>query len=90
MKVIKKDGRLQEMNDDKIKRSILSSTSEDKPLLNESDVNLIVKDIVSYIKKIRGEDGNTSSYEIIGTVIEILKRDGFEDVIKEYIGFVKK
>ena len=37
MKVIKKDGRLQELDLEKIKISILSATNDSKELLNESD-----------------------------------------------------
>ena len=41
MKVIKKDGRLQELDKSKIELSILNSTEEEMPLLNESDVKII-------------------------------------------------
>ena len=40
MKVIKKDGRLQDFDLEKIKSSILSATNDSKELLNESDVKL--------------------------------------------------
>lgn len=89
MKVIKKDGRLQELDPSKIKLSILNSTIEEKTLLNESDVKIIVEDVVRCIKKFRGEEYNTSSYEITGVVISILSRDGFDDVISSYVGYKK-
>ena len=41
MKVIKRDGRLQELDLEKIKISILSATNESKELLNESDVKIL-------------------------------------------------
>ena len=47
MKVIKKDGRLQELDIEKIKISILSATNESKELLNESEVKILVDDIDS-------------------------------------------
>ena len=77
MKVIKRDGRLQELDLEKIKISILSATNESKELLNESDVKILVEDI-------------TSSYEISGIVIAILKRDGFSDIIEKYVGYEKE
>lgn len=89
MKVIKKDGRLQELDQNKIELSILNSTEEEMPLLNESDVKIIAEDVVNCIKEFRGEEYNTSSYEITGVVISILARDGFDDVISSYVGYTK-
>ena len=89
MKVIKKDGRLQELDQNKIELSILNSTQEEMPLLNESDVKIIAQDVVNCIKEFRGEEYNTSSYEITGVVISILARDGFDDVIRSYVGYTK-
>ena len=89
MQVIKKDGRLQELEADKIKVSILNATSETKALLNESDINVLVKDIIKAIENLRSEYGNTSSYEIIGVVVDVLKRDGFEEVVSSYVGYEK-
>lgn len=89
MKVIKKDGRLQELDSNKIKISILNATRDKKALLNESDVKIIVEDVINSIKSFRGNEYNTSSYEITGVVINILERDGFDDVISSYIGYKK-
>ncbi len=89
MKVIKKDGRLQNLEPNKIKTSILNATSNAENILNESDIKMIVKDIVKTIKEQRGEEGNTSSYEIIGVVIDVLKKIGFSDVISDYVGYGK-
>ena len=89
MKVIKKDGRLQELDQSKIEVSILNATRGQKALLNESDAKIIAEDVVSWIKEFRGEEYNTSSYEITGVVISILDRDGFDDVISSYVGYDK-
>lgn len=89
MKVIKKDGSIQSFDADKIANSILSSTRDNKELLNESDVKIIIEDVITKIKEIRGENGNTSSYEITGIVISMLDRDGFDDVISSFIGYKK-
>lgn len=90
MKVIKKDGRLQELDNDKIRTSILNATVKEKTLLNESDIKIIVEDVINCIKSFRGEEYNTSSYEITGVIINILSRDGFHDVISSYIGYKEK
>ena len=89
MQVIKKDGRLQELEPDKIKISILNATSTSETILNESDIKIIVNDIVKTIEEQRVGNGNTSSYEIMGVVIDVLKRDGFSDVISAYVGYEK-
>lgn len=86
MKVIKKDGRLQELNPDKIKVSILNSAAETVAIVNESDIKILVNDVVKAVEKIRGEDGSTSSYELTGVIIEILKRDGFNTVAESFVG----
>lgn len=86
MKVIKKDGRLQDLNPDKIKTSILNAANETAAIVNESDIKILVSDVVKTIENIRGENGNTSSYEITGVIIDILKRDGFNSVIQAFIG----
>lgn len=90
MEVLKKDGRVELLDKEKIKISILSSISDSKELLNESDVEVLVDDIVKRISGLRSEYGNTSSYEIIGVIIDILKRDGFDDIINKYVGLYNR
>ena len=89
MKVIKKDGRLQDLNPNKIKTSILNAAGETVAIVNDSDIKILVNDIVKYLKDVRGEDGTTSSYEITGALIEVLKRDGFNNVIQSYLGHLE-
>lgn len=85
MMVIKKDGRLQNLEVRKIKTSILNAASDAGTILNEADVKILVNDVAKTIEKIRGENGSTSSYEIIGVLIDILRRDGFNKVVKAYL-----
>ena len=89
MKVIKRDGRLQSFDLDKIETSILNATIGEELTLNESDIKIIVQDVEKSIKVFREDESNTSSYEIIGAIIDILRKDGFEDVINSYIGYAK-
>ncbi|WP_195999966.1 ATP cone domain-containing protein [Clostridium sp. 1001271B_151109_B4] len=89
MKVIKKDGSIQSFDANKITNSILNATRDNQALLNESDIKIIIEDVIDRIKKIRRENDSTSSYEITGVVISVLDRDGFGDVINSFIGYKK-
>lgn len=86
MKIIKKDGRVQDFDVRKISTSINNAANDVSEMsLNESDIKLITDDCISRIKKMRKEDGVTSSYEIIGVIAEVLEEDGFNLVLKAYI-----
>ena len=88
MKIIKKDGRIQEFNKDKIYTSLISSANSlDNVGLNESDIKVLVEDITKAIKELRKDETLTSSYEIIGIVSSVLVRDGFKEVLKAYLEY---
>ncbi|WP_294352457.1 ATP cone domain-containing protein [uncultured Clostridium sp.] len=88
MKIIKKDGRIQEFNKDKIYTSLISSANSlDNVRLNESDIKVLVEDITKAIKELRKDETLTSSYEIIGIVSSVLVRDGFKEVLKAYLEY---
>lgn len=89
MKILKKDGREQEFNKEKLRTSIYNSSKEADVMLNESDLNILIEDIVDKIGKVRKDNSLTSSYEIIGIVTDVLKKDRFIDALKAYIGFKK-
>lgn len=86
MKIIKKDGRLQEFDKNKIFISIENASRDtEDAMLNESDLKILVEDIVNKIYEIRNDETSSSSYEIIGVMVEILLRDGFNNVVKSFI-----
>lgn len=89
MKIIKKDGRIEEFNVKKIRTSIENAARDNESMLNESDLNIITSDIENALLKIRKDTLITSSYEVIGVIFEILKRDGFNSVLKSYVEFGK-
>ena len=49
-----------------------------------------MQDINSKMKEVRKDCEDTSSYEISGIVIAVLKRDGFSDIIEKYVGYEKQ
>lgn len=89
MKIIKKDGRIEEFNIKKVKTSIENAARDSESMLNESDLKIITSDIENTLLKIRKDTLITSSYEVIGVIFEILKRDGFNSVLKSYVEFGK-
>lgn len=89
MKIIKKDGRIEEFNVKKIRTSIENAARDNESMLNESDLKIITSDIENALLKIRKDTLITSSYEVIGVIFEILKRDGFNSVLKSYVEFGK-
>ena len=88
MKILKKDGRLQEFDEKKIFTSIDNASRDvDTIVLNESDIKILVSDIIKKLNDIRKDGGPTSSFEVTGVMNYILQRDGFNDVIKSFIEY---
>ena len=82
MKIIKKDGRLQDFEINKISHSISSASDDIGQPLNEADVNNISENVETTIKKIRTD--NTSSYEVFAVVLDILRKEGFNPLANAY------
>ena len=89
MKIIKKDGRLEEFNLNKIKTSIENAANDAGALLNQSDLKILSSDVEKAIRTIRKDSLITSSYEVTGIIFSILKSDGFNNILKSYIEFDK-
>ncbi|MDZ5016612.1 hypothetical protein GNF72_15515 [Clostridium perfringens] len=89
MKIIKKDGRLEEFNVKKIKTSIENAARDSGSMLNESDLKILVNDAEKTLLKTRKDSLITSSYEVIVVIIDILKRDGFYSILRSYLEFDK-
>lgn len=86
MKVIKRDGRMQEFDIEKIQTSIVNAAHNVKDAtLNEADVKMIVNDIRSELVSLRKDDSATSSYEIVGIISKVLINDGFNNVLREFL-----
>ena len=89
MRIIKKDGRLEEFNIKKVKTSIENAASDTETLLNESDLRILVSDVEKMLFNIRKDSLITSSYEVVGVIFNVLKRDGFSKILKAYVEFEK-
>ncbi|MDV4152102.1 ATP cone domain-containing protein [Clostridium sp. AL.422] len=89
MKIIKKDGRLEEFNINKIKTSIENAAKDSGSFLNSSDLRILADDIQKTILAIRKDPCITSSYEVTGIIFSILRNDGFSNILKAYIEFNK-
>ena len=89
MKIIKKDGRLEDFNLDKIKTSIENAGRDSETILNESDIKILLEDIEKVLSLIKVNRDTTSSYEVIGIILDILRKDGFNNVLKSYVQFEK-
>ncbi|KEJ01260.1 hypothetical protein N494_09860 [Clostridium botulinum A2B7 92] len=91
MEIIKKSGKLEAFDESKLKTSIANSARDAEGVhLTESDLNSIVKDIKNIVKNIRKDNEKTSSYELIGIINDVLKRNKFHEVLKAYIAFNDK
>ena len=84
MKIIKKSGRIDEFSIEKLKLSIENSAKDINIYLSQSDINLIIKDVMKILKKIC-KNNITSTYEITGIVIQALKDNKFYRIAESYI-----
>ena len=89
MKIIKKDGRLEEINPSKIRTRIENAARDSGVLLNSSDLRILADDVEKAILTIRKDSHITSSYEVIGIIFSILRNDGFNKILKAYLEFDK-
>ena len=89
MKIIKKDGRLEDFNIGKIKTSIENAGRDSETILNESDIKILLEDIQKVLNLIKVNRDTTSSYEVIGIILDILRKDGFNNALKSYVNFEK-
>lgn len=85
MNVIKRNGQTQAFNLEKIKTSLICTSSDIKQPLTESDLNNILAQIESLIYKM---DTNQITYvQIHMTVLEVLSQLGFKNIANAYDEF---
>lgn len=82
MKVIKRDGRIQEFMIDKIRTSLARTSDEINNPLTDSDLNVIVEAIMKNLKALKKDE--VKSMEIREIVFERLNYFGFTNIANEY------
>ncbi|NLZ33672.1 MAG: hypothetical protein GX889_01955 [Clostridiales bacterium] len=84
MKIIKRTGEIEDFDLSKIKTSILNSSSDVNIPLNNSDINLLIREIEITLKNIRKLEP-TTAYEVRGIVYHVLIKNGFVRIAKAYM-----
>ncbi len=83
MKIIKKNGSIQEFDSNKLCTSITRSAEDIGVYMNQSDLNLITDDVKHKLEILNRKE--TSSYEIFGLTLQLLIEEGFKDVAFSYL-----
>ena len=86
MKVIKRNGRFEDFQIEKLERSIKNSASDISIVLNNSDIKLLCNEIKKELSVTCKDNNVTSSYEIVGVTVSVLKNNNFAKVINSYLG----
>ena len=84
LNVVKKDGRIDKFNIEKIKTSVGNSASDSNIQLTKKDLDIIARETKRTIVEVRGENGQTSSYEIRGVIVRVLKELGFRQIEEDF------
>lgn len=82
--VIKKNSRKENFSIEKIKISIANSANDINFMLNKIDIDMLAEDVEKKIIRLRGIDGETSSYEIRCLTYEALHDLTFNKVANSY------
>lgn len=85
--VIKKSGRLQEYDPDKILKSIRNAARDSEVILNTSDMKILSDSILNRMQSIERNVYPTS--EIKEYVIDALKKDGYTKVLEAYLAYIE-
>ncbi|HCW72731.1 MAG TPA: hypothetical protein DHM90_01855 [Clostridiaceae bacterium] len=84
LKVVKRDGRISDFARDRIKISVANSARDSEIQVTEKELELIADSVEKTIVKVRGADGITSTYEIRGVVVRVLKEMGYRNIAKDF------
>lgn len=84
LRVVKRDGRIIDFKTMNVKTSVANSARDSHIQLTEKELELIAKSVEKTIKEVRGEDGVTSTYEIRGVVVRVLKEMGYRNIAKDF------
>jgi transcriptional repressor NrdR len=85
MVIIKKSGKTEYFDINKVKTSIANSALDIGFPLTEADLNMLVQDTENKLYKLREASLITSSYEVRGIAYHVLIDCGFSSVAKSYM-----
>lgn len=85
MYILKKDGRKEKFDINKLRNSMINASNEINTPLNKSDLNLLTKCIINILLSINEEI--VSSYTVFGVTTECLKKNGFREVARRYTDY---
>lgn len=84
LKVIKRDGRVIDFNEDNIKTSIANSASDSGIQITKKELDLIAHAVEKTIIKMRGVDGVTSTFEIRNVIVRELNEFGYKSIAADF------
>lgn len=83
MTVMKKDGRIQDFDIEKLRLSVANASDEAKAPMSSSDINLVIKDVMESIEAIEAQH-HLNTAMLRKFIIDSLKKFGFTLVAKHY------
>lgn len=86
MRVVKRNGKFEDFQIQKLERSIKNSVSDINIVFNNSDIKLLCNEIMKELSVACKDNDLTSSYEIVGVTLSVLKNNNFGKVINSYLG----
>lgn len=86
MRVVKRNGKFEDFQIQKLERSIKNSASDINIVFNNSDIKLLCNEIMKELSVACKNNDLTSSYEIVGVTLSVLKNNNFGKVINSYLG----
>lgn len=87
MNIIKRSGKIVNFEISKVRTSIETASTDVNYPLTESDIKIIISDLLDSLKKLRDENSTTSVYEIRGLIYVILLKHNFDKVCQSYMNF---
>lgn len=84
MNVLKRDGRTEAFALEKIATSVINAADDVNVRISDKDGLIVAMDVQNLIRRLRGEDGLTSSYEIRGVLNCVLRHFGYHKVFEHY------
>ena len=86
MRVVKRNGKFEDFQIQKLERSIKNSASDINIVFNNSDIKLLCNEIMKELSVACKDNDLTRSYEIVGVTLSVLKNNNFGKVINSYLG----